>query len=65
MRTDLLLVGKAKEVLAVWFPRDDVRAPWTQLWILLVTRYLPSLKPKTGVDTKRLVVEVSEKKKQY
>ena len=47
------------KVLAVRVPRNEVRVPGPQFWVLLVVRDLSSLEPETCVDTKGLVVEIS------
>ena len=59
-KTNLLLVGEAAKMLAIWIPRNEVCEPRTQFWIFLVVRNLPPLEPKASVNPKRLVVEVPE-----
>ena len=58
-RTNLLLIGEATEVLAVWTPRNKVCISRTQLRIPLIVRDLPPLESKASVNAKRLVIEVS------
>ena len=57
-QTNLLLIGKVTEVLAIRTPQNKVRKPWTQLRILLIARNLPPLELEAGVDAKCLVVQV-------
>lgn len=56
--TNLILISKLIEVLAVWTPRNKVRISRPEFWILLITRDLPPLESKAGVDAKCLIIEV-------
>jgi len=58
MITNLLLVGKAAEVLFKRVPRNEVCVSGSQFWVLLMARDVSSLEPEAGVNAERLVIEI-------